>query len=92
MRTIFSIEFEYRNKKYSGIVRTLPKENCTEYHVRVMNARLDGWLFGHHVYTLCNGMLTAGEAMCAERTQAIRAAVYYSLQAHLLKSVTGSEH
>jgi hypothetical protein len=89
MRILFSIEFTYKEKKYSGIVRVIHKEDCTEFHVRVMNARLDRWLFGRHVYLLQGQTLIADDTMCAERVSAVRSAVYYSLQDYLRKQWTG---
>jgi len=83
MRIIFAIEFDFRERKYSGIVRVMERETCTEYHVRVMNARLDRWLFGHHIFKWNGEDLAYDEAACTERVQHLRGVVQQALKAYL---------
>ncbi|WP_276485599.1 hypothetical protein [Paraflavitalea pollutisoli] len=83
MRVIFSVEFIYRDKTYCGIVRVHEGLAGREYHVRIMNNRLDNWLYGHHIFTEYNGILDPLTGKCPDRVQVLRASLYEALKAWL---------
>lgn len=79
MKLLFSFGFSIRNKKYYAIVRAAEKTGCTEYHVRIMNRRLDRWLYGHHVFTASNGQVTCIASDCPDKVPELRTAVQAAL-------------
>jgi hypothetical protein len=79
MRVLFSIEFNYKDKKYCGIVRVMEKGDSTEYHVRIMNSRLDRWLYGHHVFIGSGGQINFVDSHCPDKVVQLRMAVHASL-------------
>lgn len=83
MRTIFSIEFEFKGRRYLGIVRAQEKGSSCEYHVRVMNSRLDNWLYGYHIFHLYDSRLQYDAKADDERTASLQIAVHDSLQNYL---------
>lgn len=83
MKLLFSFGFNIRNKQYYAIVRAAEKADCTEYHVRIMNRRLDRWLYGHHVFTASNGQVTCIASDCPDRVRELRIAVHTALTAWL---------
>jgi hypothetical protein len=57
MMKIFSIEFEFKKHTCFAIIRVSRKTGATEYHVRVLNSRLDNLLFGYNTFREVNGKL-----------------------------------
>jgi hypothetical protein len=88
MRILFSVEFEFEHKTYLGIVRVMEQSSHFEYHVRIMNSRLDKWLYGHHIFRHdADGAVTFDVFDCSKRTATLRDAVYESLKARLQSQV-----
>jgi hypothetical protein len=88
MRILFSIEFEFEHKTYSGIVRIMEQSSHIEYHVRIMNGRLDKWLYNHHIFRHdADGSVTFDAFACSKRTATLRGAVYEGLKARLQSQV-----
>lgn len=88
MRVLFSIDFEFEHKTYCGIVRIMEQSTHIEYHVRIMNARLDKWLYHHHIFRHeDDGSVTYDVYDCSKRVAALRAAVHEGLKARLARQV-----
>jgi len=60
MVPIISIEFMYREKQYSALVRIKDKQSFTEYHVTIMNGALEQKLYGHHIFVEEDGEFVIG--------------------------------
>jgi hypothetical protein len=56
---IISIEFDYRQKTYSALIRVKEKQP-TEYHVTIMNGALEQRLYGHHIFIEEEGGIIIG--------------------------------
>lgn len=87
MRLIFAIEFEWESQQYSGIVRAHAKDDIEEYHVRIMNGRLDRLLYGHHVFRVQDGAVLQQEHSPGAHVQALHRVVRQALLAWLKNRV-----
>lgn len=54
---LLSIGFEFEGSPYSFLARTKEKENFTEYHITVMNGKLEKLLYGNHILVFKNGKI-----------------------------------
>lgn len=88
MRVLFSIEFNYNGKLYCGIVRVTELADHTAYHVRIMNNRLDHWLYGYNEFRTSGGALPYETSNGKDRTEKLRQAVYEGLHNWLQKRVS----
>lgn len=52
-----SVEFEFEGAKYNSLIRKKKKLNWIEYHVTVMNGKLEKLLYGNHIIKQVNGKL-----------------------------------
>lgn len=84
MMEIISIEFKYRHATYYALVRVKEKDDCTEYHVTVMNGRLEQRLYGNHVFVETDGQLHI-EPVPEKETGQLRVAVGLALCKHYNK-------
>lgn len=84
MTPIISIEFEYRQKPYSALVRIKEKNNIKEYHVTIMNGMLEQRLYGHHIFVEEDGEFLIGPVPEKETGQ-LRLAVGMALCKHYNK-------
>ncbi|MGN6416273.1 MAG: hypothetical protein ACTHMC_02190 [Pseudobacter sp.] len=81
MRVIFTLDFEFQEKTYSSIVRVMYTGGLTEYHVRIMNSRLDRWLYDHHIFMESEGRLLPETVSCNQRVALLRNSVQEALHA-----------
>lgn len=81
MRVMFHIGFFFQDEAYSGMVRVRYLDDITEYHVRIMNSKLDSTLFNYHVFEESDGRLIQKENVAKHlRTQTLHCAVFEALQ------------
>jgi hypothetical protein len=84
MMQIISIEFEYRQSTYYALVRIKENNGCTEYHVTIMNGRLEQRLYGNHVFIEEDGQLHI-DPVPEKETGLLRVAVGMALCRHYNK-------
>ncbi len=53
--TMLSIPFEYQSAVYHALARVKEKAGLTEYHITVMNGKLEKLLYGNHIITCEQG-------------------------------------
>jgi hypothetical protein len=60
MGQILSLKFLYEEKEYYSLLRVKEKGNLKEYHITIMNGELESRLFGNHILTEADGLLSVG--------------------------------
>ena len=60
MGQILSLKFLYADTEYYSLLRVKEKENLKEYHITIMNGELESRLYGNHIVTEVDGLLTVG--------------------------------
>jgi hypothetical protein len=55
-----SVEFTYEGVNYFSLIRKKKKTNCFEYHITIMNGKLEKLLYGNHIVKQINGVLESG--------------------------------
>lgn len=89
MIKIFSLDFEFKKLTCFAIIRVSRKTGNTEYHVRVMNSRLDGLLCGYNTFKEVNGRLINEMPADGSRELRFRTMIFQRLQ-HYLQSNTNN--
>jgi len=84
MMQIISIEFEYNRVTYYALVRVKEVNDCTEYHVTIMNGRLEQRLYGNHIFIENGGQLHI-DPVPEKETGQLRLAVGLALCKHYNK-------
>jgi hypothetical protein len=83
-----SVEFEFEGAKYSSLIRKKKKINCIEYHITVMNGKLEKLLYGNHVVKEVNGKLqedcVSGDKKLVQLKQAITSALNNYLSSEMV--------
>jgi hypothetical protein len=54
-----SVQFEFEGGIYYSLIRKKKKINCIEYHITIMNGKLEKMLYGNHIIKQVNGRLHA---------------------------------
>ena len=85
MIKIFSLDFEFKKLTCFAIIRVSRKTGNTEYHVRVMNSRLDSLLCGYNTFKEVNGKLINEMPADGSRELRFRTLIYQRLM-HYLQS------
>lgn len=83
MIKIFSIDFEFKKLTCFAIIRVSRKTGNTEYHVRVMNSRLDSLLCGYNTFKEVNGKLINEMPADGSRELRFRTMIYQRLSQYL---------
>lgn len=86
MNDIFPIEFEYYQQQYFGIVRVRQKDEAIELKVRIMNARIDRLLYGHHTFCVKNNQIIQEEGTDHGKATVLRSLVQNSIEKYLTVS------
>lgn len=79
-----SVEFEFEGGKFYSLIRKKKKINCIEYHVTVMNGKLEKLLYGNHVIKQVNGALDGGCLSEDKKLVQLKQAVTKALENYLL--------
>ena len=83
MIKIFSIDFEFKKLACFAIIRVSRKTGNTEYHVRVMNSRLDNLLCGYNTFKEADGRLINEMPADGSRELRFRTLIYKRLSLYL---------
>lgn len=91
MIKIFSIDFEFRKHTCFAIIRISRKTGATEYHVRVMNSRLDNILCGYNTFREISGKLVNDFPGDTKEQQNLRSVIYHKLEEYIKRRDTEGE-
>jgi hypothetical protein len=58
MGQILSLKFLYADAEYYSLLRVKEKGNLKEYHITIMNGELESRLYGQHIVTEVDGLIT----------------------------------
>lgn len=89
MSRLLSVAFEFSHGDQLMIVRTRKRTDITEYHVTVMNSRLNRLLYHNHVFTEKSGLLYPAARPTNTEQGELLAAVLEALKNHLKKNSKG---
>jgi len=58
MGQILSLKFLFDEQEYYSLLRVKEKESRKEYHITIMNGELESRLFGNHIVSEVDGLLS----------------------------------
>ena len=58
MGQILSLKFLYDEREYYSLLRVKEKDAQKEYHITIMNGELESRLFGNHIVSEVDGLLS----------------------------------
>src|ERR1700741_3391055 len=83
MIRIFSIDFEFKKHTCFAIIRMSRKTGFPEYHVRIMNGRLDTLLCGYNTFKEVNGKLINEMPADGSKELRLRTLIFQRLRSYL---------
>jgi hypothetical protein len=78
-----SVEFVFDGATYHSLIRKKKKINCIEYHITVMNGKLEKLLYGNHVIKQVNGILVSDCASDDKKLVQLKQIITRALQEHI---------
>ena len=54
-----SVEFDFKGAHYKSLIRVVDRNNCREYHIKILNRKLEKLLYGNHIVKERDGSLHA---------------------------------
>jgi len=92
MIKIFSLDFEFKKLTCFAIIRVSRKTGNTEYHVRVMNSRLDSLLCGYNTFREVNGKLINEMPADGSSELRFRTMIFQRLQHYLENNLNNNRN
>jgi hypothetical protein len=83
-----SVEFEYEGAKYYSLIRKKKKFNGIEYHITIMNGKLEKLLYGNHIIKQVNDTLHADCGSTDKKLVELKQCVTKALQNYLASQQT----
>lgn len=78
-----SVEFEFEGGKYSTLIRKKKKMSGIEYHVTIMNGKLEKLLYGNHIIKQVNGKLSDDCVSADKKLVQLKQVITRALQNYL---------
>lgn|SRR5690606_18304316 len=78
-----SVEFEFEGAKYYSLVRKKKLNSNIEYHVTIMDGKLEKMLYGNHIFRQVNNMLVSDKVSTDKKVGELKSTVIKALQRHL---------
>jgi len=80
-----SLNFEFEGNDYFCLIRKKKKGNdIVEYHITVMNGKLERLLYGNHIITEINGQLQIDNVVQNQKQAALKLTITKALHKYLV--------
>src|SRR5262245_28260175 len=78
-----SVEFEFEGATYHALIQKKKKINSIEYHITVMNGKLEKLLYGNHIIKQVNGALQSDSLPEDKKVSHLKQNIMKALQDYL---------
>lgn len=78
-----SVQFEFEGGTYYSLIRRKKKVSGIEYHITVMNGKLEKLLYGNHIIKQVNGVLQADVSTDDKKLMQLKQIITNALQKYL---------